>query len=87
MNVMATATSDSAITVSVGVHLLPTLAARDITGYMVQSAYEMSDGTMSAWTAVDPAHTGMDMMYMDMGLMEDDEVLLPCGRDELGRHG
>ena len=42
----------------------------DVTGYMVQSAYEMSDGTMSEWMDVDPAHTGMTMSYMDTGLME-----------------
>ena len=35
-----------------------------ITGYMVQSKY--GDGE---WMDVDPAHTGMDMMYMDTGLM------------------
>ena len=41
----------------------------DITGYMVQRAYRMSDGMMSDWMDVDPAHMGMDMMYMDSGLM------------------
>ena len=40
-----------------------------ITGYMVESAYMMADGTMSDWMAVDPAHTGMAMTYMDTGLM------------------
>ena len=40
-----------------------------VTGYMVQSAYMMADDTMSAWTNVDPAHSGMAMMYMDTGLM------------------
>ena len=29
----------------------------------------MADGMMSDWMDVDPAHMGMDMMYMDMGLM------------------
>ena len=41
----------------------------DITGYMVQRGYMDADDMM--WTDVDPAHTGMDMMYMDMGLMAD----------------
>ena len=36
---------------------------------MVQSAYMMADGMMSDWMDVDPAHMGMDMMYMDSGLM------------------
>ena len=29
----------------------------------------MADDMMSDWMDVDPAHMGMDMMYMDMGLM------------------
>ena len=41
----------------------------DITGHDVQSAYMMADDMMSDWMDVDPAHMGMDMMYMDMGLM------------------
>ena len=40
-----------------------------ITGYDVQRAYMMDDGNMSDWMDVDPAHTGMDAMYMDSGLM------------------
>ena len=67
MNVMAEATSDSEVTVS-----WESPAAdgdSDITGYMVQSAYMMADDMMSDWMDVDPAHMGMDMMYMDMGLM------------------
>ena len=39
----------------------------DITGYMVQRGYMDADNMM--WMDVDPAHMGMDMMYMDMGLM------------------
>ena len=35
-----------------------------VTGYMVQSKYGDSE-----WMDVDPAHMGMDMMYMDTGLM------------------
>lgn len=44
----------------------------DVTGYMVQRAYEMSDGTMSDWMNVPtvfPPDRNMDMMHMDMGLM------------------
>ena len=40
-----------------------------ITGYMVQRGYMDADDMMSDWMDVDPAHMGMDMMYMDMGLM------------------
>lgn len=40
-----------------------------VTGYMVQSRHMMADGTMSEWMDVDPAHSGMDMMYADTGLM------------------
>ena len=40
-----------------------------VTGYTLQRAYMMADDTMSEWMDVDPAHTGMDMMYMDTGLM------------------
>ena len=67
MNVMAEATSDTMITVSWESPAAD--GGNDITGYMVQSAYMMSDGMMSDWMDVDPAHMGMDMMYMDMGLM------------------
>ena len=67
MSVSAEATSHDMITVS---WEAPTDTGNsDITGYMVQSAYMMSDGMMSDWMDVDPAHMGMDMMYMDMGLM------------------
>ena len=67
MNVMAEATSDTMITVSW--ESPADDGGSDITGYMVQRAYRMSDGMMSDWMDVDPAHMGMDMMYMDMGLM------------------
>ena len=67
MNVMAEATSHDMITVSW--ESPADDGGSDITGYMVQSAYMMSDGMMSDWMDVDPAHMGMDMMYMDMGLM------------------
>ena len=65
MNVMAMATSHDMITVT----WESPAADGDITGYMVQSAYMMADDMMSDWMDVDPAHMGMDMMYMDMGLM------------------
>ena len=56
----------------------------DITGYMVQSAYMMADDMMSDWMDVDPAHMGMDMMYMDMDLMaETTYYYRPCRRHEL----
>ena len=67
MNVMAMATSHDMITVSWASPADD--GGSDITGYMVQRAYMMSDGMMSDWMDVDPAHMGMDMMYMDMGLM------------------
>ena len=66
-DVTATATSHTAITVRWTAPADPDGAP--VTGYMVESAYEMSDGTMSDWMAVDPAHEGMEMMYVDMGLM------------------
>ena len=66
MNVMAEATSHDMITVTWDA---ADDGGSDITGYMVQSAYMMADGMMSDWMDVDPAHMGMDMMYMDMGLM------------------
>ena len=63
--VSAMATSDTAITVS--------WTAADngsaITGYMVERGTMAADETMT-WTAVDPAHEGTDMMYMDMDLTE-----------------
>ena len=40
-----------------------------VTGYTLQRAYMMADDTMSEWMDVDPAHMGMDLMYMDTGLM------------------
>ena len=67
MNVMAEATSHDMITVSWASPADD--GGSDITGYMVQSAYMMADDMMSDWMDVDPAHMGMDMMYMDMGLM------------------
>ena len=67
MNVMAMATSDTEITVTW--EAPADNGGADITGYMVESAYMMADDTMSEWMAVDPAHTGMEMMYMDTGLM------------------
>ena len=67
MNVMAEATSHDMITVSWESPAAD--GGSDITGYMVQSAYMMADDMMSDWMDVDPAHMGMDMMYMDMGLM------------------
>ena len=67
MNVMADATSDTMITVT---WEAPTSSGdSDITGYMVQSAYMGADGMMTEWMDVDPAHMGMDMEYMDTGLM------------------
>ena len=39
-----------------------------ITGYMVERGVMGADSMMT-WTAVDPAHTDTDTMYMDMGLM------------------
>ena len=67
-NVSAMVDTDTATTINV------TWEAADdngsaVTGYMVQSAYEMSDGTMSEWMDVDPAHSGMAMSYMDTDLM------------------
>ena len=67
MNVMAEATSHDMIAVSW--ESPADDGGSDITGYMVQSAYMMADDMMSDWMDVDPAHMGMDMMYMDMGLM------------------
>ena len=67
MNVMAMATSHDMIAVSW--ESPADDGGSDITGYMVQSAYMMADDMMSDWMDVDPAHMGMDMMYMDMGLM------------------
>ena len=40
-----------------------------VTGYTLQRAYMMSDDTMSEWMDVELANMGMDMMYMDTGLM------------------
>ena len=62
----AMATSDTEITVT---WTAPDDGGSDITGYMVQRAYMGADNMMSEWMDVDPAHMGMDMMYMDTGLM------------------
>ena len=67
--VTATATSDTEITVTW--ESPADNGGADITGYMVQSAYMGADDMMSEWMDVDPAHMGMDMMYMDTGLMPD----------------
>ena len=64
--VTATAASDMSITLNWTAPDDPEGAP--VTGYMVESAYEMSDGTMSDWMAVDPAHDGTDTMYTDMNL-------------------
>lgn len=66
MNVMATATSDTEITVTW--EAPADNGGADITGYMVERGTMGSDGTMT-WMAVDPAHSGMMMEYMDTGLM------------------
>ena len=67
MNVTATTDSDTQITVRW--ESPADNGGAEITGYMVEYAYMMADGNMSDWMAVDPAHTGMEMMYVDMGLM------------------
>ena len=66
MNVMATATSDTEITVTWGSPA--DNGGADITGYMVERGVMGADSMMT-WTAVDPAHSGMMMEYMDTGLM------------------
>ena len=66
MNVMADATSD---TMTVTWEAPASDGGSDITGYMVQSAYMGADGMMTEWMDVDPPHMGMDMEYMDTGLM------------------
>ena len=68
MSVTAMPTSDTEITVTW--EGPADNGGADITGYMVQRAYMGADNMMSEWMAVDPAHMGMDMMYMDMGLMQ-----------------
>ena len=85
MNVMAEATSHDMITVSWESPAAD--GGSDITGYMVQSAYMMADDMMSDWMDVDPAHMGMDMMYMDMGLMAETTYYYRVVRHELCRHG
>ena len=65
-SVTASATSDTEITV---MWTAPADGGSEITGYMVQRAYMGADNMMSEWMDVDPAHMGMDMMYMDTGLM------------------
>ena len=42
-----------------------------VTGYTLQRAYMMAGDTMSEWMDVELANMGMDMMYMDTGLMPD----------------
>ena len=63
--VEAMTVSDTEITVTWGA---PADNGAAITGYMVERGVMGADSTMT-WTAVDPAHTGTDTMYMDMGLM------------------
>ena len=65
--VTAMETSDTEITVTWGSPASD--GGADITGYMVQRAYMGADNMMSEWMDVDPAHMGMDMMYMDTDLM------------------
>ena len=60
--VTAMETSDTEITVTWGSPASD--GGADITGYMVQSAYMGADNMKSEWMDVDPAHMGMDMMYM-----------------------
>ena len=67
MNVMAAATSDTMITVTW--EEPASNGGSDISGYMVERAYMGTDNMMTAFLPVDPAHTGMEMMYMDTGLM------------------
>ena len=63
--VEAMTVSDTEITVTWGA---PADNGAAITGYMVERGVMGADSTMT-WTAVDPAHTGTDTMYMDTGLM------------------
>ena len=63
--VEAMTVSDTEITVTWGA---PDDNGAAITSYMVERGVMGADSTMT-WTAVDPAHTDTDTMYMDMGLM------------------
>ena len=66
MDVMAMA--DGHDTINVSWEAPTDTGNSDITGYMVQRG-SMDADNMMMWMDVDPAHMGMDMMYMDMGLM------------------
>ena len=63
--VEAMTVSDTEITVTWGA---PDNNGAAITSYMVERGVMGADSTMT-WTAVDPAHTDTDTMYMDMGRM------------------
>ncbi len=65
MSVMADATSATEITVTWAAPA--NNGGSDVTGYTVERGTMGADGNMT-WTAVDPAHTGMAMTYMDTGL-------------------
>ena len=67
-NVSAMVDADNATTINVMWDAAEPYGS-NVTSYMVQSAYEKSDGTRSDWMEVSPAHSGMAMMYADKGLM------------------